>query len=74
MLGNGRAGIDAVTCGELKYIPAEEYGWLNEGAGEGSWISFNPMLAQSEVESTDDVVLGLEGRTLHESTGAGVDD
>lgn len=31
------------------------------------------MLAHSEFESTDDVVLGLDGITLQESTGAGTD-
>jgi len=31
------------------------------------------MLAHNEVESIDDVVLGLDGITLQESTGAGID-
>lgn len=74
MLGSGSAGIDVVTWGELKYIPAVEYGWLKEGAGEGSWISFKLMLTHKEFESVDEVVLGLDGRTLHVSTGAVVDD
>jgi len=47
-----------------------EYGWLYDGVGDGSWISFSPMLAHNELESADDVVLGLDGMTLHESTGA----
>jgi hypothetical protein len=32
------------------------------------------MLAHKELESAEDVVLGLDGITLHESTGAGVDE
>ena len=32
------------------------------------------MLAHNELESAEDVVLGLDGMTLHESTGAGVDE
>ena len=41
--------------------------------GDGNCISCSPMLAHSEFESTDDVVLGLDGITLQESTGAGTD-
>lgn len=37
-------------------------------------MSVKPMLAHNELESTDDVVLGLDGMTLHESTGAAIDD
>lgn len=37
-------------------------------------MSVKPMLAHNELESTEDVVLGLEGITLHESTGAGTDE
>src|SRR6266496_2867238 len=32
------------------------------------------MLAHNEFESVEDVVLGLDGMTLHESTGAGVEE
>lgn len=50
-----------------------DQGWLNDGVGDGSWISFRPILAHNDCESTEDVVLGLDGMTLHASPGAEIE-
>jgi hypothetical protein len=48
-------------------------GWLNDGVGDGSWASLIPMVAHSVTLESADVAdtLGLDGSTLHASTGAG---
>jgi hypothetical protein len=36
MLGSGKCGMGAVTTGEFQKRPAVEYGWLNDGVGDGN--------------------------------------
>ena len=77
MLGSvGIAGIDAGAVGGLKYCVEVHIGWLNVGAGEGSSKSPAMVVQKDAWPSLLAVVVGLgvEGNTLHGSTGGGCND
>lgn len=69
--------IEVLVSVGLMYESDEQKGWLKEGAGEGSWTSMDTVavgqkLACCSVVHAAIVGLGVEGSTLHESTGAGM--
>jgi hypothetical protein len=61
--------MGAVTGGELQKKPAVEWGWVKAGVGDKSLMVIGAQMGLV-FESADDVTLGLEGSTRHESTAA----
>ena len=77
MLGKGTAGIGAKHSGELYCIDGAEVntGWLKDGVGDGSCTLLKLTSGQKTLEPLSLQLVavgeGVDGRTLHESTGAG---